>query len=72
METLPFLPGDTLILTSDGIVEQLMMPAEFSGRPWNADELAEVILAECGIAMDDASVLVCRALAGATKQDHCL
>lgn len=66
VETLPFLPGDTLILTSDGIMEPFIVPAEFSGEAWSARGLAEAILAEWGIATDDASVLVCRALAGRT------
>ena len=64
VETLPFAPGDLLILSSDGIIEQFMVPDPPPGEPWSAWRLAEAILAEWGITSDDASVLVCQALAG--------
>ena len=62
VETLPFAPGDILILTSDGIMEHFMAPDPRPGEPWSAQKLAEAILAEWGITTDDAAVLVCRAL----------
>lgn len=62
VETLPFTPGDTLILTSDGIMEHFMAPDPRPVESWSARGLAEAILAEWGVATDDASVLVCRAL----------
>lgn len=62
METLAFAPGDHLILSSDGILEHFMAPDPRPGQPWSARTLAEAILAEWGIATDDAAVLVCRAL----------
>ena len=64
VETLPFAPGDTLILTSDGIMEHFIVPDPHPGEAWSARGLAEAILEEWGIAADDASVLVCQALAG--------
>ncbi len=62
VETLPFAPGDLLILTSDGIMEHFIAPDPRPGESWSARGLAEAILAEWGVATDDASVLVCRAL----------
>lgn len=61
VETLPFAPGDTLILTSDGILEHFTAPPPDTA--WSARQWAEMILEEWGIVSDDASVLVCRALA---------
>ncbi len=63
IETWSFSPGDTLILTSDGIMEHFMAPQALPGIVQNARQLAEAILEQWGIASDDASVLVCRALA---------
>lgn len=62
VETMPFAPGDLLILASDGIMEQFMVPELRADQPWSAGGLAAAILAEWGIATDDASVLVCQAL----------
>lgn len=62
VETMPFAPGDLLILASDGIMEQFMAPELHPDQLWSASGLAEAILAEWSIATDDASVLVCQAL----------
>lgn len=62
VETMPFAPGDLLVLASDGIIEQFMASDLCSDQPWSASGLAAAILAEWGIATDDASVLVCQAL----------
>lgn len=62
IETWPFTPGDALILTSDGIIEQFIAPQALPGVAQSAQQWAEAILHEWGIASDDASVLVCRAL----------
>lgn len=65
IETWPFTPGDALILTSDGIMEHFMAPQAVPGVAQSAQQWAETILHEWGIASDDASVLVCRALLAA-------
>ena len=62
VETMPFTPGDLLVLASDGIMEQFTAPVPDHGETWSAGGLAEVILMEWGIATDDAAVLVCRAM----------
>lgn len=62
VETMPFAPGDLLVLASDGIMEQFMVPELRPDQRWSANGLAAAILAEWGIATDDASVLVCQAL----------
>lgn len=69
VETLPFLPGDTLILTSDGIMEQFVIPDQEVSAGWSAQRLAEAILEQWGIATDDAAVLVCRALIGESDNE---
>ncbi|HAS81174.1 MAG TPA: serine/threonine protein phosphatase [Verrucomicrobia bacterium] len=60
VETLPFMPGDTLIMASDGILEHFVAADDPPDARWSAMQLSEQILGQWAIATDDAAVLTCR------------
>ena len=61
VETLPFAPGDTLIMASDGILDHFIAPDDPPDARWSAMQLSEQILERWAITTDDAAVLTCRA-----------
>ena len=64
VDTQPFLPGDALVMTSDGLPEHFVVPETFAGADWSAQQLAETLLHDWGTNTDDAAVLVYRAPPG--------
>lgn len=64
VDSQPFLPGDALVMTSDGLPEHFVVPEAFSGPVWSAQQLAETLLHDWAIDTDDAAVLVYRAPLG--------
>jgi serine phosphatase RsbU (regulator of sigma subunit) len=65
VETLPFAPGDTLVMASDGILEHFVVSADLLGAARSPRHLADAILEHWAIATDDVAVLACQAQAHA-------
>ena len=60
VETVPFSPGDTVILYTDGVEEMRDVSGYAGIAPEDVQRLAERILRERGLKSDDAAILVCR------------
>ena len=60
LETVPFSPGDVVILHTDGVAEMSDISGYADTAPEDVQGLAERILRYRGLESDDAAILVCR------------
>ncbi len=60
LETVPFSPGDVVILHTDGVEEMSDISGYADIAPENVQCLAESILRDRGLRSDDAAILICR------------
>ena len=60
VDTQNLLPGDALIMTSDGLPEHFVIPDPLAESGWSAQTLAETLMANWAVTTDDAAVLVYR------------
>ncbi len=60
LETVPFSPGDVVVLHTDGVKEMSDISGYADIAPEDVQRLAERILRDWGLKSDDAAILVCR------------